>query len=126
MASPYTHLDRQPLSPRGLERALVTPGGFWSRVDLRAETGSTNADVAPAALRGEHGGLVVVTERQTAGRGRRERQWTSPARAGLTLSVLLRPGVADLRGSPAVPTGGYGWIPLVTGVALLEAVRRVA
>src|SRR3954452_15295352 len=127
MASPYTDLDRPPLSSRGLERALVTPGGFWSRVDLRAETGSTNADVAAAALRGEPQGLVVVAEQQTAGGGRRDRQWTSPARAGLTLSVLLRPGRADEeRGWPAVPAGAYGWIPLLTGVALLEAVRRVA
>jgi BirA family biotin operon repressor/biotin-[acetyl-CoA-carboxylase] ligase len=125
-ASPYTDLDRPPLSQRGLERALVTEGGFWNRVDLRAETGSTNADAAAAALRGEPEGLVVVAERQTAGRGRRDRQWTSPARAGLTLSVLLRPGVAHVRGWPAVSTGAYGWIPLLTGVALLEAVRRVA
>jgi len=126
-ASPFTDLDRPPLSARGLERALVTPGGFVSRVDLRAETASTNADAAAAALRGEPEGLVVVAERQTAGRGRRDRQWLSPPRAGLTLSVLLRPGVADdERGWPAVPTGAYGWIPLLTGVALLEAVRRVA
>ncbi|WP_030441268.1 biotin--[acetyl-CoA-carboxylase] ligase [Actinoplanes subtropicus] len=127
MASPYTDLDRPPLSQRGLDRALVSAGGFWNRVDLRAETGSTNADAAAAALRGEPEGLVVVAERQTAGRGRRDRQWTSPARAGLTLSVLLRPGVADEeRGWPAVPVGAYGWIPLLTGVALVEAVRRVA
>ena len=126
-ASPFTDLDRPPLSARGLERALVTPGGFVRRVDLRAETASTNADAATAALRGEPEGLVVVAERQTAGRGRRDRQWLSPPRAGLTLSVLLRPGVADEeRGWPAVPTGAYGWIPLLTGVALLEAVRRVA
>ena len=127
MTSPYTDLDRPPLSSRGLERALVTAGGFWRRVDLRAETGSTNADAAAAALHGEPEGLVVVAEQQTAGRGRRERQWISPARAGLTLSVLLRPGVADEeRGWPAVPPSAYGWIPLLTGVALLEAVRRVA
>ena len=126
-SSPYTDLDRPPLSPRSIDRALVTPGGFWTRVDLRAETASTNADAAAAALRGEPEGLVVVAEQQTAGRGRRDRQWTSPARAGLTLSVLLRPGVADEeRGWPAVPTGAYGWLPLLAGVALLEAVRRVA
>ncbi|GAA2640813.1 biotin--[acetyl-CoA-carboxylase] ligase [Paractinoplanes durhamensis] len=119
MASPYTDLDRPPLSSRGLERALVTPESLWTRIDVRAETASTNADVAAAAMRGEPEGLVVVAERQTAGRGRRDRQWTSPPRAGLTLSVLLRPG-------PAVPTGGYGWLPLLAGVALLEAVQRVA
>src|SRR4051812_37252672 len=126
-ASPFTDLDRPPLSARGLERALVTPGGFVSRIDVRAETASTNADAAAAALRGEPEGLVVVAERQTAGRGRRDRQWTSPPRAGLTLSVLLRPTAAKPELDwPALSPGAFGWLPLLAGVALLEAVQRVA
>jgi BirA family biotin operon repressor/biotin-[acetyl-CoA-carboxylase] ligase len=126
-ASPYTDLDRPPLSPRALDRALVTPGGLWTRIDVRAETASTNADCAQAAARGEPEGLVVVAEQQTAGRGRRERQWVSPPRAGLTVSVLLRPGVADPeQGRQPAPTGTLAWLPLLAGVALVEAVRRVS
>ena len=68
MASPYADLDRPPLSARALERALIIPGGLWSRIDVRAETGSTNADAADAARRGEPEGLVVVAEQQSAGR----------------------------------------------------------
>ena len=125
--SPYTDLDRPPLQVRSLERALVVPGGLWRRIDVRAETGSTNADAAEAAGRGEPEGLVVVAEKQTAGRGRRDRQWVSPARAGLTLSVLLRPGDPDPgNGWPAVPRHAYGWLPLLVGVALLEAVQQRA
>ena len=127
MASPYTDLERPPLSPRALERALLTPGGLWSRIDVRAETGSTNADVAAAARAGEPEGLVVIAERQAAGRGRRDRQWASPARAGLTLSILLRPSRNDPeRGWLPVPPGSLGWLPLLAGVALREAVERVA
>ncbi|MEU8327181.1 biotin--[acetyl-CoA-carboxylase] ligase [Micromonospora sp. NPDC048839] len=125
--SPYTDLDRPPLSAARLRRALVAPNGPWSRLELHAETGSTNADAAEAARAGEPEGLVVVAERQTAGRGRRGRVWQSPPRAGIATSVLLRPGVAvpDRDWPPAPPTG-YGWLPLLAGVALVEAVARLA
>jgi len=127
MVSPYADLDRPPLSSRGLTRALVTPGALWSRIDVLAETGSTNADVAEAALGGAPEGLVIVAEQQSAGRGRRERQWVSPPRAGLTLSILLRPGQRnEEKGWPPVSAGAYGWLSLLAGVALVEAVRRVA
>ncbi|MBM2622581.1 biotin--[acetyl-CoA-carboxylase] ligase [Actinoplanes sp. LDG1-06] len=127
MASPFTDLDRPPLSARSLERALLTPGSLWTRLDVRAETASTNADAATAAADGASEGLIVVAEQQTAGRGRRDRQWSSPARAGLTLSVLLRPGRADHeRGWPALTPSSFGWLPLLAGVALREAVERVA
>jgi BirA family biotin operon repressor/biotin-[acetyl-CoA-carboxylase] ligase len=125
--SPYTDLDRPPLDARRLQRALIAPGGLWTRLDLRVETGSTNADVTAAARAGEPEGLVVVAERQVAGRGRRGRAWESPARAGLATSVLLRPGVADeRRGWPPASPAGYGWLPLLAGVALVETVVRLA
>ncbi|TML24517.1 MAG: biotin--[acetyl-CoA-carboxylase] ligase [Actinobacteria bacterium] len=114
--SPYTDLDRPPLSAAALRRALVVPGALWGEIVVTAETGSTNADVAAAARAGAAEGLVVVAERQTAGRGRLDRQWTSPPRAGLAVSVLLRP-----RTSPR----WYGWLPLLAGVALVETVRRL-
>ncbi|MFI1991186.1 biotin--[acetyl-CoA-carboxylase] ligase [Actinoplanes sp. NPDC020271] len=126
-ASGYSDLDRPPLSERALTRALVQPGGLWSRIDIRAETGSTNADAAEAARGHAPEGLVVVAERQVAGRGRRDRQWLSPARAGLTLSVLLRPSSPEPeRDWPAAPPSTFGWLPLLAGVALAEAVTRVS
>ncbi|MGC4893239.1 biotin--[acetyl-CoA-carboxylase] ligase [Micromonospora sp. DT31] len=125
--SPYTDLDRPPLSAARLRRALTAPNGPWHRLEVLAETGSTNADVVAAARSGEPEGLVVVAERQTAGRGRRGRVWQSPPRAGLATSVLLRPGEAVAeRGWSPVPATGYGWMPLLAGVALVEAVRLLA
>ncbi|MER7005596.1 biotin--[acetyl-CoA-carboxylase] ligase [Dactylosporangium sp. NPDC000555] len=113
----YSDLNRPPLHQAALRRALVVPGGFWTDLRIVDETGSTNADVAAAARDGAPEGLVIVAERQNAGRGRLGRQWQSPARAGLSLSLLLR---------PQVPPTRLGWLPLLAGVALAEAVRRVA
>jgi BirA family biotin operon repressor/biotin-[acetyl-CoA-carboxylase] ligase len=116
--SPYTDLDRPPLNERALRRALVVPDGLWTDLRVVAETTSTNADLAAAARAGAPEGAVLVAERQTAGRGRLNRQWESPPRAGITVSVLLRP--------PADTTGRQSWLPLLAGVALAEAVNRVA
>lgn len=125
--SPYSDLERPPLNAAALRRALIVPYGLWTRLDLRTETGSTNVDAADAARGGEPEGLVVVAERQDAGRGRRGRSWASPARAGITVSVLLRPGeaVPGREWRPA-PMPMYGWLPLLAGVALVESVRRIA
>jgi BirA family biotin operon repressor/biotin-[acetyl-CoA-carboxylase] ligase len=104
----WTDLDRPPLSAIRLQRDLVEDG-----FDLRvvARTASTNADLVAAAATGAAEGTVLVAESQEAGRGRLGRTWTSPPRAGLTVSVLLRPAAAD------------GWLPLLTGFALALALR---
>lgn len=110
----YEDLDRPPLRPGPLARSLAPDG--W-RVEVLAETASTNAVAAERARAGEPAGLVVVAESQTAGRGRLDRTWVSPPRAGLTLSVLLRP---DL------PAAQWPWLPLLTGLAVATALRERA
>jgi BirA family biotin operon repressor/biotin-[acetyl-CoA-carboxylase] ligase len=118
VTNPYTDLDRPPLREGPLRRALVVPGGLWTDVRVSAETASTNADVLDAARAGAPEGLIITAESQVAGRGRLGRQWVLPPRAGLAVSVLLRP--------VGVPPARFGWLPLLAGVALVEAVRRVA
>ena len=114
---PYTDLDRPPLHEERLRRALVVPGGLWTELTVVAETPSTNAHLLDSARRGTAEGAVLIAEQQTAGRGRLGRTWISPPRAGLAVSVLLRPDV---------PARALGWLPLLAGVALVEAVRRIA
>jgi len=96
-------------------RAALSTHGRWTQVRLAQQTGSTNADVVAAARAGAPEGLVITAERQHAGRGRLGRSWQSPARAGLAVSVLLRPD--------RIPPARYGWLPLLAGVALADLVE---
>jgi BirA family transcriptional regulator, biotin operon repressor / biotin---[acetyl-CoA-carboxylase] ligase len=111
-------LDAAALDAAALSAAVVRPGGLWRSVEVVAVTGSTNADLLARAAAGEPEGAVLVAEEQSAGRGRLGRAWTSPPRAALTFSVLLRPA--------AVPRARLGWLPLLAGVAVAAAVRTVA
>ncbi|MFI5532270.1 biotin--[acetyl-CoA-carboxylase] ligase [Kitasatospora sp. NPDC051853] len=116
--SPWTDLERPPLDQAGLRRDLLVPGALWTALDVVAETGSTNTDLAARAKEGAPEGAVLVAEEQTAGRGRLERQWSAPARSGLFLSLLLRP--------KDVPVDRYGWLPILVGVAAAGALNRIA
>ncbi len=64
--------------------------GTW---DVRRfeEIDSTNAYLRREARAGAPEGLVAVADHQSAGRGRMDRRWESPAGASLLVSVLLRP-----------------------------------
>jgi BirA family transcriptional regulator, biotin operon repressor / biotin---[acetyl-CoA-carboxylase] ligase len=107
-----------PLDEAAVRAAVVRPGGLWRSVEVTAVTGSTNADLLARAAAGEPEGVVLAAEQQSAGRGRLGRTWTSPPRAALTFSVLLRPAT--------VPRARLGWLPLLAGVAVADAVRAVA
>ena len=60
------------------------------RIEQVAEIDSTNEACRLRALAGEGAGLVIRADRQTSGRGRRGRAWSSPA-GNLYASLLLRP-----------------------------------
>ena len=83
-----------------------------------ASTGSTNADVAEAARAGAAEGLVVVADHQQAGRGRLDRSWDTPAGQAVAMSFLLRPA--------GVPQARWPWLPLLVGVAVVEALEGAA
>lgn len=92
-----------------------------SRLVVVERAGSTNRDLVERASEapGEWPHLaVLVTDEQTAGRGRLDRSWQAPPGSSLAISVLLRP--EQLPG--ALPVGAFGWLPLIAGVAMRRAV----
>jgi BirA family biotin operon repressor/biotin-[acetyl-CoA-carboxylase] ligase len=88
-------------------------------VEVLPEAGSTNALLGARARDGEAEGLVLVTEHQTAGRGRLDRTWVTPPRAAITGSFLLRP--------PRDTVAPERWplLPLLTAVAVTDAITAV-
>ena len=90
---------------------------FWTQIDVVDITGSTNADLAGIARHGGESGRVLIAERQTHGKGRMDRQWECPDRAGLMMSMLLR---------PERPREEWGTLSLAAAVALEETLRATA
>ncbi len=75
---------------------------------------STNDDLMERARAGAAEGVVVVADKQTKGRGRFDRSWSSPSGCNLYFSILLRPRLFPA----ALPQ-----ITLTAAVSLCETLR---
>lgn len=97
----------------------VTPTGkmgeLVSRYMLLETTGSTNSDlVEQGASLGDLS--VLVSDFQSAGKGRSGRQWQAPPKSSLFASVLLKP-------SQFGPSA-FSWLPLMAGLAVARAAQK--
>jgi BirA family transcriptional regulator, biotin operon repressor / biotin---[acetyl-CoA-carboxylase] ligase len=101
-----------------LRQELIRPGALWQLIDLKPETGSTNADLAARAKQGEASGSVLITDYQSAGRGRQGRTWTAPPGSGIAMSILVRPEGID--------AARWTWLSLLAGLAVSDGIRRTA
>ncbi len=75
--------------------------------------GSTNAQAHGLAEDGCPEGTVVVAEEQTEGKGRKGRDWSSPAGTGIYATLVLR---------PPLPLEDTPLLTLLTGVAAANAI----
>jgi len=110
---------RAPFDPTGLADVVRARVGSVSsrglgRVEVVTAAASTSSDLLAAATgEGWPDRSVLVADHQHAGRGRAGRTWQTPPGAALTFSVLLR---------PQVPAQQLGWVPLLGGLAVVQAV----
>ncbi|GGF99956.1 bifunctional ligase/repressor BirA [Paenibacillus albidus] len=84
--SPHTDI----LSASAISKYLDTQGQKL-RVEVFKTISSTNEAVKILASNGEAEGKVILSEEQTAGRGRKGRRFFSPPGTGIYMSILLRP-----------------------------------
>ncbi len=82
------------LSPAAITRGLET-GFVGQRVVYYPSLASTMDVARQEARQGAAEGTVVITDKQTAGRGRLQRVWLSPG-GSIALSIILHPGPAQL------------------------------
>lgn len=78
------------LTPERL-RAALPVNGLGEPLYFFSTIGSTNDYARELAEQGAPQGTLVVTDEQTAGRGRGDNRWETPARSALAFSVILRP-----------------------------------
>ena len=71
-----------------LQKKLKSLG--FSSISWVPSTGSTNEDLIAAGLKGAGNLSVIIADDQTAGRGRRDREWLSEKNTSLLMSVLFR------------------------------------
>lgn len=111
------HLLRTPdvLSESELKSRIHTR---WAGQQLHffKETGSTNMDAKRLAEEEGAHGLLVVADRQTAGRGRRGRSWESPSGTSIYMTLALQPSFAPDKAS---------MLTLVMALSVTEAIEEV-
>ncbi len=110
-AAPLTN-DFEPLDVEALRRSLAGLRLGNPLVYLPA-LGSTNSHAIELARAGAAEGALVITDHQTAGRGRVGRAWEPLPRQQLTFSLLLRP--------PFAPH----WLVMASALAVADAIEAV-
>jgi len=86
------------------------------RIQFFDEIDSTNSEALRQIQSGNMQNRVVVAASQTAGRGRRGRQWVSPKNAGIYLSLTRR---------FSQEANALQALSLVTAISVLEALREL-
>ncbi|MFZ2526618.1 MAG: biotin--[acetyl-CoA-carboxylase] ligase, partial [Rhodococcus sp. (in: high G+C Gram-positive bacteria)] len=110
---------RAPLDAGRLREALIEatgPAAYYQRLDVVEETGSTNADLLAAADAGDVP-RALLAEFQTGGRGRHSRRFEGTPHTQVIMSVRVT--------LPGVDLADLGWLPLLAGIATVDAVRSV-
>jgi BirA family biotin operon repressor/biotin-[acetyl-CoA-carboxylase] ligase len=103
-------MSAEPINQAWVRAAVEALGFDWL---YHQETGSTNADALQ--YHADHGrDVVAFAEAQSAGRGRRGRQWLSPFARNIYCTVGI---------SREIPAARQGLLSIVTGIALCRALR---
>jgi len=103
----------EPINEAAVREAVELHGFDWH---YRHNTESTNADVLQYQQQHQRE-VVAVSEAQSAGRGRRGRQWLSPFARNIYCSIGI---------TKEIPAHSQGLLSIITGLALCKALEQSA
>ncbi|MCR5468680.1 MAG: biotin--[acetyl-CoA-carboxylase] ligase [Lachnospiraceae bacterium] len=96
--------------------SLIDTAWAGSEVHFFEETESTNTKAKQLADEGAKNGTLVVTENQTAGRGRRGRDWLAGKGTNIAMTLVLKPEFAPNSASQ---------VTLVAALATASAIEKI-
>ena len=108
------------LSKYELESRINTQW-LGKKIVYKETVDSTNAEVRRRAEDGEENGLLVVSDAQTLGKGRRGRSWESPKGTNLYFSMLLKPDFAPDKASMITLVAAYSVATVIRKTTGLDA-----
>ncbi len=108
-----------PLSLDAIHSTLATKA-LGHSLYLHHELPSTNREATTLVQKGAAHGTTVVADSQSGGYGRHGRAWFSPAGLNIYCSVIVRAGEQPRPAPEWLP-----WVPLVTALAVTEAVQQI-
>ncbi|MDP8211702.1 MAG: biotin--[acetyl-CoA-carboxylase] ligase [Candidatus Zapsychrus exili] len=112
------HLKSSPDKLLGWEVNWDFPAKYLGKRVVYAEELPSTMDLAfEFAQKGAEEGTAVCTDKQTKGRGRMQRNWSSVKSKGIYASIILRPKIAPQESS---------LLTLIAGICVCEAIREVA
>ena len=106
--------DTEKLLPWEITRDLKTKN-IGKRVYYFEELDSTQNFAQQIAADKKENGTIVIAEKQTSGRGRLDRKWTSP-KGGIWFSLIIHPKF-DVSSSTL--------IPILSAVALSKSIKKI-
>jgi BirA family biotin operon repressor/biotin-[acetyl-CoA-carboxylase] ligase len=107
-------MNSHPLAANQVENSPELSLPLGSTILRFDELASTSDQARALALSGASEGISVVARKQSAGKGRQGRTWSSPIDEGLYLSIILR---------PQIPAAQACLIPLASAIAVSETLR---
>ena len=118
--APESHAAPAGGPPNGWKARLF--GTRFTLLEHVRATGSTNADLVARAGSADNG-TVLVTDHQTAGRGRLGRTWDAPPGTNLLVSVLLRPHWSPEAHPLVTPALAVAAVDALAGMGVPTAVK---